>query len=390
MTKVILSLFTLINYIIPKKGNYILFTSYPDLSDNSYAMYEYMLKYHSDHNTFIWLVEPNFYPENTLDLKNTKIISKKSFLGFYYYCRSKYIFFTHGLYNGIKTPTSQVVVNLWHGMPLKNIGYLDNKPEFPEASFTIATSSIFQKIMSKAFKQPLENILIVGQPRNQYLLNTNIETLKSFGVDKQAYKKVIAWLPTYRKSHTGDVRSDGVVQELLPLVNKNELMSLDRYFNEKEIFCFIKLHPMDTLSKKDFDTYTNIVVLTNEDFHARSIQLYSFLSNTDALITDYSSIYIDYMLTKKPIGFIIPDIESYASSRGFVFDNVLEKLPGQIIKDFADIEVFIEELETSEKKVSYLENGLFELYHSINNNFSENIYTKIFERVTNRKRKITK
>jgi CDP-glycerol glycerophosphotransferase (TagB/SpsB family) len=378
MKIIILKLLTVINYLIPKKNNYIIFTSYPDLSDNSYALYEYMLKNYSNYYSFIWLVEPNICT-NIKKLNSTKIVSKKSLLAFYYYCRSKYIFFTHGLYNGIKNPSSQIVVNLWHGMPLKNIGYLDNKTELLDANLTIATSSSFQQIMSKALKIPLDKVLISGQPRNQYLLDATIDTLKSFGINKQDYKQVIAWLPTYRKSHIGDIRTDGIVQELLPLVNKNELITLDSSLKEKKIYCFIKLHPMDTLSKKDFDTYTNIKVLTNEDFYNRSIQLYSFLSHTDALLTDYSSVYIDYMLTKKPMGFVIPDIEYYANNRGFVFDNVLEYLPGKIIQSFSQIELFIEELDVCRSKVSYLENGLYEFYHSVDNNFSNNLYKEIFK-----------
>jgi len=379
MKKVIIQLLTLINQVVPKRENYILFTSYPDMSDNSYAFYEYMLKGYADNRLYIWLVEPNFTIKNIESLQHTKIISKKSILGFYYYCRSKYIFYTHGLYNDIGNSKNQIVVNLWHGMPLKNIGYLDNKLEFPEANFTIATSPVFQRIMSKAFKQPLEQVLVCGQPRNQYLLTKDINILKKFGLGENSYKNVIAWLPTYRKSNFGDVRNDGITQDLLPLVNKNELKILDSYFGEKKIFCFIKLHPMDTLTKKDFDSYINIRVLTNQDFNSLDVQLYSFLANTDALLTDYSSVYIDYMLTKKPIGFIIPDIKEYSNTRGFAFDNVLKRLPGTIIQDFSEIKLFIESLESNEKEVGYLKDGLFEFYHSVDNNFSKNIYDVIFK-----------
>ena len=378
MKSIILKFLTLINKAIPKNNHYIIFTSYPDMSDNSYAFYEYMLKNHSTKYTFIWLVEPS-YSNIDMDYKHTKIISKKSLLGFYYYCLSKYIFFTHGLYNGIQNSKKQTVVNLWHGMPLKNIGYLDNKSEFPKANFSIATSSTFQTIMSKAFNQPLDSVLVTGQPRNQYLLDINNSLLEKFDVHKNDYQKVIAWLPTYRKSNFGDIRNDGTTQELLPMVNKNELLVLDTYFKEQNIFCFIKLHPMDSLSKTDFDTYTHIKILINDDFTKASTQLYSFLAHIDALITDYSSVFIDYMLTKKPIGFVIPDIDSYASNRGFVFDNVLDKLPGTLIQDISELKDFIDTISHSEKTIDYMDNGLFEFYHSIDNDFSEKIYNLVFK-----------
>lgn len=378
MKTTIQKILTFLNMIIPKKNNIILFTSYPDMSDNSYAMYEYMLHSHSHNNIFVWLVEADFDIDSIAKQENTKIISKKSFIGLYYFFRAKYIFYTHGLYNGIKSPSSQIVVNLWHGMPLKNIGYLDNKSEFPESNFTIATSKTFQKLMSDAFCQPLDRVLISGQPRNQYLLDNSADILKKFNIDKHAYKKVIAWLPTYRKSTFGDIRNDGETQELLPLLNKHELITINKAFQEKNIFCIIKLHPMDTLTKKDFTSYSNIKVISNEDLVSNSTQLYSLLANTHALITDYSSVYIDYMLTKKPIAFVIPDLESYNNSRGFTIDNVVEHLPGTIIQKKTELENFIHDLAEDKISASYIDDGLFEFYHSVDNHFSENIYNVVF------------
>jgi len=378
MKSIILKILTYINRVIPKNKNYILFTSHPDMTDNSYAFYEYMISKHSDRYIFIWLVEPKFSIKDKHTLKKTKIISKKSILGFYYYCRAKYLFFTHNNYASLPTVKSQIGVNLWHGMPLKKIGHLDNKPYYPKTNFTISTSPIFQKIMSDAFHQPLNSVLITGQPRNQYLLNKDKHILKLLNINKNKYKKIIAWLPTYRTSSHGEIRNDGTTFDLLPLVSKSQLKKFDKFLSLNNIFCFIKLHPVDIISKDDFDTYTNIQVLDNSDFNIREIQLYSFLANIDALITDYSSVYIDYMLTKNPIGFVIPDIDSYKKNRGFSFENALEKLPGDIIKTYTEFENFIENI-VNNNSVTYMDNGLFEFYHSIESNFSEKIYNIVFK-----------
>ena len=54
-------------------------------------------------------------------------------------------------------------INLWHGMPLKNIGYLDTNKIIPKSNYLISTSLVFQEIMRKAFKIEAENVLITGQ-----------------------------------------------------------------------------------------------------------------------------------------------------------------------------------------------------------------------------------
>ena len=55
--------------------------------------------------------------------------------------------------------------------------------------------------------------------------------------------------------------------------------------------------------------------------------MYVLLRNADALITDYSSAYFDYMLLNRPIAFTVEDIEEYRKKRGFVFDNPFEYMP---------------------------------------------------------------
>ena len=62
------------------------------------------------------------------------------------------------------------------------------------------------------------------------------------------------------------------------------------------------------------------------------------------LLTDFSSIYIDYLLLNKPIGFLISDFEQYSNSRGFVFKNPKEFMPGEIITKRDELIPFIEKV----------------------------------------------
>ena len=55
-------------------------------------------------------------------------------------------------------------------------------------------------------------------------------------------------------------------------------------------------------------------------FAARGITSYEFLACTDALITDYSSVLFDYLLTGKPVGLTFEDIDAYAKQPGFAID----------------------------------------------------------------------
>ena len=60
------------------------------------------------------------------------------------------------------------------------------------------------------------------------------------------------------------------------------------------------------------------------------------LGKADALISDYSSAAIDYLILDRPIGFLLEDVEEYGTSRSFVFDPVRDWLPGEELFDFND------------------------------------------------------
>ena len=70
--------------------------------------------------------------------------------------------------------------------------------------------------------------------------------------------------------------------------------------------------------------------------------MYRLLKDTDALITDYSSVYFDYLLLDKPEAFIIEDMKEYGSHRGFVVDNPLDYMPGEIIESQEGFYGFLE------------------------------------------------
>ena len=71
------------------------------------------------------------------------------------------------------------------------------------------------------------------------------------------------------------------------------------------------------------------------------VRFYTLLNQTDALITDYSSVFFDYLLIDKPIAFTVDDIDSYSDNRGFVFDNPLDYMPGKKLHNAEDFREFV-------------------------------------------------
>ncbi|PKV63835.1 CDP-glycerol glycerophosphotransferase (TagB/SpsB family) [Polaribacter sp. Hel1_33_96] len=375
---------TLRPFIVPK-NNFIVYHSFPDFSDNCFTFFCYVLDNHKEYKN-IWLIskrDKEKYSKllaNYTTSSNYLIVEKKSFSGVYYFCKSKYVFFTHGLFNEVNLSKKQININLWHGMPLKNIGHLDNNSRVPKSDFVIATSALFQNIMSKAFLIKNENVLITGQPRNDLILTNKYSLLDLVQKKSTDFDKTVLWMPTYRKSVIGDVRKDGNLEEMNDFFEEKYLIKLNEFFLSTKSICFIKLHPMDYLDVNDFKTYTNLVFLNNASFEEKGISLYSVLQNTDLLLTDFSSIYIDYLLLNKPIGFLISDFDQYSNSRGFVFEDPKEFMPGEIITHKKELIPFLQNLLFANQDNFEEERAKTrDIFHEPKNKFSERVFNTIFK-----------
>ncbi|HEY0768829.1 MAG TPA: CDP-glycerol glycerophosphotransferase family protein, partial [Sphingobacteriaceae bacterium] len=142
----VISIFKFINGLIPKKDDQILFESVPDFSDNPLQLYNYIKSSNTSYKP-LWVVD-----EIREDFKVPQY--KRNTLGeLWQFLRSKYIVTSHGYHLFLKGK-NQVYVNLWHGMPLKTMGYAENNPQIlpPKSDddnyYLIATSTIMRNALA--------------------------------------------------------------------------------------------------------------------------------------------------------------------------------------------------------------------------------------------------
>lgn len=326
--------------------NQVCFSSTPDFSDNAYAMYQCFIRHGlQERFRLVWLI---YDKEREREIRKkisscgteTNVVYKYSIRGIWVYVRSRYVFETHGLYPFLKLnqhPDKHIC--LWHGMPLKKLGASIGPVSSPNCDYTISTSAVFKDKMSQAFAKPEEKVLVSGQPRNDLFFEPS-SFFKDIHFDKSRYRKVGAWLPTYRKSIFGELRNDGDYEDgKITFLSVPDLKRLDEELGRQESFLFIKIHLMDALQAYSFPGFQNIMIIKPSGFN---YQLYPFLGSCDYLLTDYSSVFIDFDITGKPMGFVMDDIDEYRSTRGLYFDDLESVLPGPIIKDYDSLIKFIE------------------------------------------------
>lgn len=333
--------------LFPLKENVILFESNSEIKDSSKNLFEKCLDLKiNDKYKMVWLVDnPQKYIEEYKNYNNIKFIYKSklktslSLKRLYYCCTAKYCFYTH-LLIGLRTKPGQIKVFLTHGTPIKDTRGLFWDPYLN--TNIISTSEFAASLRCKTFNGGSDIIKIFGFPRNDVLFKTN-DNVDRF-IDSLSENRFIIWLPTFkhfniksskRVDYLNDTSND------ITLLNQDNLLELNDLLKKNKIVMIIKFHPaqdMNYVIKKDF---SNIIMMSNEDLTDKNIDLYSLMGKSSALITDFSSVYIDYLLVDKPIGFELNDYENFKNGRGFIVDDPIKLMPGNKIFNKNDLFNFI-------------------------------------------------
>ena len=369
--KNILNIILKFNFIKIRKKK-ITFISYPDLSDNSWHLFNYI---HQNRNNLrlIWLLNENISKRkknSIIEINKTNkllFIKKKSLMCVYHFLSSRIVFFTHNTYFFSQKNIGPILVNLWHGMPIKNIENYDknNKSDPDSSNIYIVTSKFYKEYFYKIFNVEQSSVLVTGLPRNDFLINGAADIVKALKI-KLKVTKVIMWMPTFRESNN----------KLNPIFSIENISLLNLFLEKSNSFCTIKLHPQDNTDLTFIDTFDRIKVIDDKIF--KKNYLYEFFNSVDILLTDFSSIYIDFLLLNKPIGFFTPDIKSYSDERGFLFKNIEDIIPGEILKDMNEVVHFLENIIVKNKDVNIVKREkVKDLFHDIENNFSKKLESKI-------------
>lgn len=297
--------------LIPAQ-NTIVFESVPDLSDNTKAVFDEMIKRGLNKKyKLIWLVSDKEKRFKKIDnVRYIDLKSKYRRLAYLWLCvRAKCLICCNGFL--ISYTKKQKSFYLTHGTPLKSVRSYYNVPE--GIDYVIAASKQTEKLISYEFNVEPNKVLGLGFPRNDALISSSYDVHSLLG-----YEKVIVWYPTFRQHKSGKVT--GSNQALPILIDLENAENLNEFAKEKNVLLVIKPHFAQDVSYIKNYNLSNIKFIDDSFFEENNLTSYCFVGSCDALITDYSSIYFDFLLCNKPIAVVWSDIEDYRKKPGFAVD----------------------------------------------------------------------
>jgi CDP-glycerol glycerophosphotransferase (TagB/SpsB family) len=270
-----------------------------------------------------------------------------------YGLRAKYYFIDHApLYGGFFAPTNlwlsggAKIIQLWHGVPLKRLDSVGLGGKVHQSTirsylavlakanlfnlftnyYFVASSRLFGRLMAESFGVSEKKVLLSGYPRNvfqeapalsnwslQKRLNEKIKKHKAGG------KKLLFYIPTFR-----DYGGNPITHKAI------DLAVFDKFLIDNQCVLILKFHEADVIKLGNVGK-ENIIFLPS------GFDIYEILSLCDVLITDYSSIFFDFLPFNRPIIFYPYDLKTYQTSARCFYFNYEEFVPGLITYDFNEM-----------------------------------------------------
>lgn len=365
----------------PVDDRLIVMESEGDLSDNAYALYDYMRangylkKYH-----VVWLVDniegakkrKERFP-NTIFVQKRPIRLNKKWAEVLATCKW-YIYDHCNLLAPLVKREEQMVVYLSHGWGYKAAkgGFTTN--DLTHYDMITVTGPIPAKGMSEYWQEPEEKAVITGYPRLDYFFHPDTSVLdkinKKWHFDQ--YHKVIFWMPTFRQSNNESLSEDYIKNQTgLPIFEtRDSLLEFSDFLKEKNLILVFKLHHLQAALPVFQSHFDNILLVRDEELHNLGVQLYQFISMADVMISDYSSISIDFLLKDKPIVFTLDDYKEYDKSRGLFPKNAIDYMKGYHVYNQKELEESISEIAEEVDTYKDDRDAIMKDYHTYTDGYS--------------------
>jgi len=248
-----------------------------------------------------------------------------------------------------------VKVNLWHGVPLKmierDISQANNaltqanhgsplvraankllRPQLSERyDYLLGTSRATCERLAGAFGVATSQVINGGYPRTDVLLTLDDEARFRMPEEERVIEqcrayanegtRVLLYMPTFR-----DWRNDA--DRVIPI----DWPALDNLLQQHGGALFCKLHPGDQARLPDLAGLSRVHLIPS------SVDPYPILRHTDALISDYSSIFFDYLLLDRPLVFYPYDLDDYRKFSRALYDDYDTVTPGPKAYDTAGLQ----------------------------------------------------
>ncbi|MHA1170097.1 MAG: CDP-glycerol glycerophosphotransferase family protein [Candidatus Hodarchaeales archaeon] len=390
-------LFKILDFIWPKDNRKLVFGGGRGVcyNDNTKFLFEKFLENYSNEFDLIWVTRNKKLAEElNQSVVGGRFVYQFSIEGIRTLLSAKVVFSTYDWidFPGIGFSRRTMTIQVWHGIPIKTgmkedkrvhannlhnlIKSINNWMVKYRYTHWISSSTIERNLIALITGLPTERVIITGYPRNDYLIEQMTSPSSNLHHEYEFLKKkVILYAPTWRhraktvffpfddtdleKLHSLLEANDAYLLLRGHLIDEPGNTYLDDFLRQKE--------------SPDYDSYkTNRILTTNRD---KFEELQELLPYVDILISDYSSVWVDFLLTERPMIFIPYDLDSYMKEPGLLFDYETIT-PGPKVNSHSELLIELEHYLKDPTRDKARRETLKRLFHRYEDGLS---YRRIFE-----------
>lgn len=221
------------------------------------------------------------------------------------------------------------VVQLWHGLPYKALSGNKHYPNICDEAFVSSSDWFNEKIFPKIFRA--KAYLSLGYPRNDAFSQSPMQrdwiNAEPYNVLQQIQKDagdIVVYAPTYRDWGNNEYPLD--------------LAAIDTWCRKHNRAFILKFHPFisrlfgEAMGLEESNTLQQLPNYPNIYLYPSGKNIYPWLAQAYALVTDYSSIAYDFLLSDKPIVYFQYDKEEYLKLRGETLVSDSDFIAGEVVK----------------------------------------------------------
>lgn len=326
---------------MPKQAGKIVLHSLPDLEDGALAV---LTGLRSRGRDALILTESRATARlRTVEGMAIRAVPKNTLRGRFHFLTAELVITTHGaVFRRHRSSGRQVTVNIWHGESLtKPVGRWADDVAV-HSTWTTALSNVGKAFRCAEFDLAPQQVLVTGAPRNDRLLRADRDSVRQKVLGADVERRLYIWLPTYR-AHARNVRTDGVAFEGAVPLGTADAEGLDRWLIANDALLLAKPHPL--AARSAVGRFERICTIDEDWLAARGLTLYTLLMGVDALVTDVSSVWVDFLLADRPVLFVFPDIDEYRQNRGLQLEPYEAWVPGPLLRTGAQLVEQLEQLQ---------------------------------------------
>ena len=354
--------------------DFILFESYPNFSGSAYEVYLRMFRQgYAKKYCMLWAVDEvdagKPLPFPSIPFFHTSKDFQDHIL------QTTHLIIDSNRY--INKGCADYRIHLRHGCSFKKC--MDYYSKIGTVDAIITTSDAMKSIDERVWSPSCKGKFVVtGLPSNDRLFspvdiyaNGFMKELTGTGT---RFNKIIGWLPTFRQHRFGNININHKYPFGIPLIRNNgDLEKLNSLLCSKNMILLIQMHHAQAANYTKPGTFSNIKIVPQalkDKYRLTNGDLMGFF---DAMITDYSAAYHEYIILNRPIALTIDDIDEYDKAVGFCYSYTdwikgnycltLEHLTGFITDVGNNVDKFREERT----------NALHRIHQYIDNNSSNRV-----------------